>query len=149
MINRLHRVAWLCFLVTAFLFLSGCTAYQNYEVPFAPEDVKSITVSDQWAYKVIEDTDGIHKLISLFNKIEIVSDYDPEREPVPMANYACSFLVQLNDGTQLEYGTAELSFARSVFTDETGAKYKVRNFLPAKIWNQLDYEALPINLRNQ
>ena len=111
--------------------------------------MKSITVSDQWAYKVIEDTDGIHKLISLFNKIEIVSDYNPEREPVPMANYACSFLVQLNDGTQLEYGTAELSFARSVFTDETGAEYKVRNFLPAKIWNQLDYEAHPLNLRNQ
>lgn len=122
-------------------FTLGCSATETYNVPFSEENVERIIVSNWWKeYKSIEDDKGIHELYSQFNDIKILSIFDEKRDNISPGTYGYTYLFQLSDGTQYEYSAVSLDSSGARFNDSTGTAYKVRNFNPIKIWNQLDYE---------
>lgn len=115
----------------------------NYEVPFKAKEVKSITLSNIWEYKIVEEEDAIEEVIWEVNKISIASDYDESKGQIAEGTIGYSLYFELTDGRQLEYSAVPTQGLGFKFVDEEGNAYNARNFTMAKIWNSLDVETYP------
>lgn len=139
-----RKTAWVCLL--CLIVLSGAcgvkrdVAPKMYQLPFAAEDVVSVTVSDPWFQKKIEDQEGIQFLISQLSEIEIYERFDPVKDEPAAGNYGHTISFLLKDGTEKTVHTCPLDEIYTIFTDETGTEYKAGNFHTEQMWEQLDYE---------
>lgn len=144
--NRTRRkkifVLWVVVLLILF---AACGAKENvelekYQVSFTAENVASVTVSDPWFQKKIEDQEGIRFLISQLSEIEIYERFDPVKDEPAAGNYGHTISFLLKDGTEKTVHTCPLDEIYTIFTDETGTEYKAGNFHTEQMWEQLDYE---------
>ena len=121
----------------------------NYEAPFKAEEVKSVRLTKNWEYRIIEDRDEIDNLVSSLNKIKIVSDFrESPVNQIPLGGDGYSLHIELVDGRQLDYIAATTTNCGMKFTDEKGNAYKVRNFWIGSIWNpkvEPDCPPIPAN----
>ena len=127
-------IAIVLLVVTAF-FVCHHLLLPTYEVPFQAEEVKSVRLTKNWEYRIIEDRDEIDNLVSSLNKIKIVSDFrESPVNQIPLGGDGYSLHIELVDGRQLDYIAATTTNCGMKFTDEKGNAYKVRNFKIGKIW---------------
>ena len=119
--------------------------YKKYKLPFNAAAVRSVTISDNWEYKIVENTPEPEWLISEFNKIKTVPNDIPSNYQVADGAIGYSFYFELKDGRKLEYSAVPTMSDRIYFLDESGKKYNAQNFAPEMIWNQLDAEESPRN----
>ena len=121
----------------------------NYEAPFKAEEVKSVRLTKNWEYRIIEDRDEIDNLVSSLNKIKIVSDFrESPVNQIPLGGDGYSLHIELADGRQLDYIAATTTNCGMKFTNEKGNAYKVRNFWIGSIWNpkvEPDCPPIPAN----
>ena len=149
----MKKKLWIIFagillLVTAF-FVCHHLSLPNYEAPFKAEEVKSVRLTKNWEYRIIEDRDEIDNLVSSLNKIKIVSDFrESPVNQIPLGGDGYSLHIELVDGRQLDYIAATTTNCGMKFTDEKGNAYKVRNFWIGSIWNpkvEPDCPPIPAN----
>ena len=142
------KIICVCLLLLTLFVVSACGAKEDvelatYQLPFGAEEVEAVTVSNIWLeYKVIEDREGIEKLVSLMNGIECypASSYNEEVDGPHPGSYGQEYLFQMQDGSQYLFSAVPLTEGNTLFTDDAGHAHKVRNFVPEEIWEQLDYE---------
>lgn len=140
-INNFTKIGILILSIVLLASIIGCGTTETYDLPFSEGDVELVIVSNWWKeYKSVEDVEGIHDLYSQFDNIKILSNFDERRDSISPGTYGYTYLFQLSDGTQYKYSAVNLDSSGARFNDATGTAYKVRNFNPIKIWNQLDYE---------
>lgn len=141
-------IAIVLLLVTVF-FAYRHLSLPNYEVPFKAEQVKSVRLTKNWEYRIIEDRDEIENLVSKLGKIKIASDFhEGPLNQIPEGNDGYSIHIELVDGRQLDYIAATTTNCGMKFTDEKGDAYKVRNFVIGSIWNpkvEPDCPPIPAN----
>ena len=128
-------IAIVLLVVTAF-FVCHHLLLPTYEVPFQAEEVKSVRLTKNWEYRIIEARDEIDNLVSILGKIKIVSAFhEGPLNQIPEGNDGYSIHIELVDGRQLDYIAATATNCGMKFTDEKGNAYKVRNFMIGSIWN--------------
>ena len=128
-------IAIVLLVVTAF-FVCHHLLLPTYKVPFQAEEVKSVRLTKNWEYRIIEDRDEIDNLVSKLGKIKIVSAFhEGPLNQIPEGNDGYSIHIELVDGRQLDYIAATATNCGMKFTDEKGNAYKVRNFMIGSIWN--------------
>ena len=141
-------IAIVLLVVTAF-FVCHHLSLPKYESPFKAEEVKSVRLTKNWEYRIIEDRDEIDNLVSSLNKIKIVSDFrESPVNQIPLGGDGYSLHIELVDGRQLDYIAATTTNCGMKFTDEKGNAYKVRNFMIGSIWNpkvEPDCPPIPAN----
>ena len=120
--------------------------YDEYELPFKAEDVRSVAISNIWGYKIVENTPELEWLISEFNKIKTIPNDIPSQYQVADGAIGYVYYFELKDGRQLEYSTAEIKTGGIYFADENRKNYTARDFPQEAIWNQLDAEKSPRNV---
>lgn len=126
------------------IFAAHYFSLPNYEVPFRAEAVRSVRLSNQWEYKLVEDREEIAHLISELEKIKIVSAFDEDKASKEVGGFGCAVSFELADGRQIEYHAARLQGLRFQFVDEAGNAFFARNFTPGRLWNQVE-GAIPAN----
>lgn len=124
-------------LVVTVFFVYRYHSLPSYETPFKVEDVKSVRLTKNWEYRIIEDSYEIDNLVSELGKIKIVSDFDESKDQIPTGNIGYSIHVELVDGRQLDYSAATTTGFGLKFVDEKGNAYKTRNFKIGRIWDPL------------
>ena len=117
--------------------------YEDYELPFQTEDVRSVTLSTIWEYKIIEDPDGIENLISEMNKIRVVPNDMGSKDRIAVGTISYSAYFELHDGSQLAYHMVPMQYGGISFSDAGGSTYTARHFAPAIVWNRLDETDYP------
>ena len=140
-------VASVLLIVTAF-FAFRHLSLPNYEAPFQAEDVKSVTITKNWEYRIIENSDEISSLVSKLNKIKIHSDFQVNKDQIPTGNDGYSLHFELVDGRQLDYSASTTTGFRVKFVDESGNVYITGNFRVENIWNpsvEPDCPPIPAN----
>ena len=136
-------------LITTAFFVCHHLSLPNYEAPFKAEEVKSVRLTKNWEYRIIEDRDEIDNLVSSLNKIKIVSAFrESPVNQIPLGGDGYSLHIELVDGRQLDYIAATTTNFGLKFVDENANAYKVRNFRIGSIWNptvEPDCPPIPAN----
>ena len=149
----MKKKLWIIFasvllVVTAF-FVCHHLSLPNYEVLFNAEDVKSVRLTKDWEYRIIEDHNEIGNLISKLNKIKIVSDFrESPVNQIPLGGDGYSLHIELVDGRQLDYNITSTTGFGMKFVDENANAYRIRNFKIGSIWNpkvEPDCPPIPAN----
>jgi len=134
-------------IVIAFAVCRYCI-YEGYELPFRAEDVRSVTLSKLWEYRIIEDGYEIEHLIQEFNRMRVVPNDIDSEDQIATGAIGYSVYFELHDGSQLAYSAIPMQSGGIYFTDADHNTYTARHFAPAIVWNQLDetdYPPIPSN----
>lgn len=130
------------FLLVACVLTTGCgiSLLTPYTLPFATEDVACVTVTyGAWRdVVVIEASSDIEFLIDKMNQIELCPVYTITKKQSTADGIASSiFLFEMKDGTQYSFDATQINAEQTIFIDNAGNKYEVRNFHPNELYAQL------------
>lgn len=87
---------------------------------------------------VIDDSSDIEFLIDKMNHIELCPVYTITKKQSTADGIASSiFLFEMKDGTQYSFDATQINAEQTIFIDNAGNKYEVRNFHPNELYAQL------------
>ena len=138
---------WIIFAVAAVLILFALIVPFGvpYQLPFAQEEVESITMEDDFwrSYKVAETEKEIALVVKQMNRIRVLGTYDPDESET--GDYGRAIRFTLKDGKEYTFHAMAADGFGATFTDATGT-YVVYRFQPEALWNKLKVEEqiLPI-----
>ena len=140
--RSLFRKVTALFLLVVCVLTTGCgiSLLTPYTLPFTTKDVACVTVTyGEWQdVVVIEDSSDIEFLIDKMNQIELCPVYTITKKQRTADGIASSiFLFEMKDGTQYSFDATQINAEQTIFIDNAGNKYEVRNFHPNELYAQL------------
>jgi len=142
-----RNVNWIigAILVLAVIALLVLPVGKPFALPFAAEEVSSVTLWSFWGYKETIEAEEIAVIVEEMNETRLCGEFNFEKFEPRAGDYSCVFSFCLKDGRIYEYTVIPKPGLTTIFRDGDGTYYKAKNVPMKKLYNDLQQELQPGN----